>query len=132
MSSVSRRGRRKSSAFKRFFRLGTVTGEHKTQARWWRQYTGAPEKTLACAEELRVRVRRVSHIGAEYGACRGGVTNDEDVARPRATVGEFFTVIVEGSQRGTIAIETVSETPVLDKLEARWDEEADFLGQYAG
>lgn len=132
VGSVSRRGRWQTSAFERFLRLGTVTGERETQARWGRQYTGAPEEALASAKELGVRVRRVGHVGAEYSACRGRVANDEDVARPRATVGEFFTVVVEGGQGGTIAIETVSETPVLDELEARWNEEADLLGQYAG
>lgn len=111
--------------------MGTVTGERKTQARWGRQYTSAPEEALACAEELGVRVRRVGHVGAEYSACRGGVADDEDVARPRATVGEFLTVIVKGGQGGAIAIETVSEAPVFDKLKACWDEKANFFGQYA-
>lgn len=104
-SGIRRRGRRETSALKGILRLWSFAWYEETCGR--RKHTCAPQETFSRTEELRVRVWGVCHVGAEDGAVGGRVADDEDVARPRATVSEFGAVLIEGGEGGAITIETI-------------------------
>lgn len=72
-------------------------------------------------------MRRVGHISTEDGARGGGIAYNEDVTRPRATMGEFFAVVIEGAEGGAISIEAVGKAPIFHELEACGDEKPDLF-----
>ena len=76
---------------------------------------------------MRVWMGRVGHIGTEDSAGGGGIADNEDVARPRATMGEFFAVVIEGAKGGAVSVEAVGEAPIFHELEACGDEKPDLF-----
>lgn len=89
------------------------------------EQVGAPQEALAGAEEVRLRPRRIGQVRAEHAAA--GVPHDEHEAAASAAV--LVGLRVQRRQRHSVLLQAVHHVPRVDELEARRDEQPDFLGE---